>query len=184
MVLSESYRKRLQELAGLIKESEQDGTMNFGEFPAGIPFSPLNYSVMAEEEENKQKISKLDGEVYYHQTDCRNVDSIMKNGFHVDLTIGQARYTHGIYFLNHPEGSYGACTLQAKIYGHFLDFRDENDVLGDAWVAFKGSYQWNNYLELTEKVRAGNPNIDGLLFDRMVVVWYPEKSIKEVKILK
>lgn len=43
MNLSESYKKRLQELAG------------FNEELSGAPFSALNYTVLAEKEEDNEK---------------------------------------------------------------------------------------------------------------------------------
>lgn len=147
MKLSESYKKRIQELAGI----------------------------------GKPKITKIEGDVYFHQTDCRNVDLIKTAGFHTNLHTGQARYTHGIYFLNHPEGRYGDCTLQVNIYGNFLDFRDPNDILGDNWINFRDSYSYNNDIDLTEKIRKIYSNVDGLIFENLLVVWYPDRSIKNIQ---
>jgi len=129
---------------------------------------------------NKPYIVNINGEMFYHQTNCNNIKSIKDNGFKSDLHNGQARFTHGVYFLNHPEGRYGDCTLQANIYGNFLDFRDENDILGDKWINFRDSYEWDNYIDLTIKMRQDNKDIDGLIFDNLLVVWYPEKCIKNI----
>ena len=129
----------------------------------------------------KTKITNINGDIFYHQTDCKNVESIKKNGFKTSLHTGQARFTHGVYFLNHPQGLYGNCTLQANLYGNFLDFRDPNDMLGDKWINFKDSYNYNNDIDLTEKIRKNYPNVDGLIFDNLLVVWYPEMSVQNIK---
>src|SRR5574343_388253 len=124
----------------------------------------------------------LNGDIFYHQTKCENIINIINNNFISQIHQGQARYTHGVYFLNHPNGGYGECTLSAEIFGNFIDFT--NDDLGDDWIQFRDSFNWNNYEYLTLKIRNKYKNIDGLLFNHLLVVWYPEKSIKNIKLLE
>ncbi len=121
----------------------------------------------------------LDGDVFYHQTTCDNAKNIISSNFISTIHQGQARYTHGVYFLNHPNGKYGECTLSADIFGKFIDFT--HDDLGDRWFEFRDSFTWDNYEDLTMKIRETYKDIDGLLFDNLLVVWYPEKSITNIK---
>jgi hypothetical protein len=123
----------------------------------------------------------LNGDIFYHQTNCVNAENIIKNNFISRIGQGQARYTHGVYFLNHPHGSYGDCTLSAEIFGVFIDFTD--DDLGDNWFEFRDSFEWDNYEDLTIKIRDKYQEIDGLLFNNLLVVWYPEKSIKNINLI-
>jgi len=131
---------------------------------------------------SKFNIKTLNGDIFYHQTNCEYVENIIKNNFISNIHSGQARYTHGVYFLNHPNGKYGKCTLSSEIFGNFIDFT--NDDLGDDWIEFRDSFNWNNYEDLTLKIRDKYPNIDGILFSFLIVVWYPNKSIKNIKLWK
>lgn len=127
-------------------------------------------------------IISINNETFYHQTSEPQAQSILQNGFHVHMHDGQARFTHGIYFLNHPEGHFGETTLTANVSGNFIDFT--NDEMGDAWLALKSSYNWNNYVDLTLAIQKDFPNADGLVFNNkyMCVVWYPEKCISDIQL--
>ncbi len=72
--------------------------------------------------------------------------------------------------------------MSSEIFGNFIDFT--NDDLGDDWIEFRDSFNWNNYEDLTLKIRDKYPNIDGILFSFLIVVWYPNKSIKNIKLWK
>lgn len=129
---------------------------------------------------NELFFKELNGDTFYHQTKCEYVQNIIEHNFISEIHQGQARYTHGVYFLNHPNGNYGECTLSADIYGNFIDFT--YDDFGDDWIRFRDSIEWNNYEDLTIKIRKEYPNVDGLLFNHLLVVWYPNKSIKNIKL--
>lgn len=137
---------------------------------------------LTENESSQIRVKTLKGETFYHQTQCQNVENIQKNNFISTIHQGQARYTHGVYFLSHPNGSYGECTLSSQIYGNFIDFSE--DDLGDDWIQLRDSFNWNNYEDLTTNIREKYNNIDGLLFSHLLVVWYPNKSIKNIKLME
>lgn len=128
-------------------------------------------------------IIQLNNETFYHQTSPAQAQSILENGFNVYMHDGQARFTHGVYFLNHSEAHYGEKTLSVNINGNFIDFT--NDELGHDWIDFRNSFDWNNYVDLTEKIQKAFPQADGLVFSNkyMLVVWYPEKCISNVQLI-
>jgi hypothetical protein len=129
-----------------------------------------------------RKSKKINNEIWYHQTNQNASNSILKNGFRVFPGYGQARYTEGVYFLHHPDGGYGDVTLTATINGTFVDYSDD-DFLFD-WVDFKNSVEWDNYSDLTKIVQQIHPECDGIVFQSILVVWYPNKVIKNVNVLK
>ena len=126
----------------------------------------------------KIKFKKIDSCKWYHQTTENSALSIFKNGFFVD-TGGNQKYTEGIYFLNHPEGDYGDVTLKSCIKGNFIDF--SKDEFGNEWVDFKNLYDWKNYTDLTKQIQKDYDKVDGILFQTVLVVWYP-KCIKETEL--
>ena len=109
---------------------------------------------------------------YYHQTSVEAAQSIIENGFYVEEG-GNQRFTEGVYLLNHPGGDYGDTTLNVCVSGNFLDFSD--DQYGDKWLEFKHKYWRGNYTKLTQDIRNDYPQIDGIMFENMLVVWKPEK---------
>lgn len=122
------------------------------------------------------KLKKVN-DCFYHQTNPWSAQSILENGFFVE-SGGNQRFTEGIYLLSHPEGDYGNTTLKVCVSGNFIDF--SHDSFGDEWVRFKRQYWNGNYTDLTNKIKHDYPKADGILFDGMLVVWYPEK-IKKVE---
>jgi hypothetical protein len=126
---------------------------------------------------------KLSNETFYHQTNRQAAPNIVANGFISTMHDGQARFTHGIYFLKHPKASYGEVTLSAEISGNFIDLT--HDDMGDEWIKLRDSVNWDNYIDLTTQLRDNYPTADGIVFDEkyMVVVWYPERCIKNIQIL-
>lgn len=137
------------------------------------------YILTLEQFLTNNKFIELNSDTFYHQTTFSNATNILKNNFLSTIHQGQARFTHGIYFLNHPNGRYGECTLSAEISGKFLDFTQ--DEFGDDWIEFRDSFDWNDYDDLTINVREKYPNCDGILFNHLLVVWYPEKTIKNIQ---
>lgn len=129
-----------------------------------------------------RKSKKINNEIWYHQTNQNASNLILKNGFRVFPGAGQARYTEGVYFLHHPNGGYGDVTLAATINGTFVDYSDD-DFLFD-WADFKDSVEWDNYSDLTKIVQQIHPDCDGIVFQSILVVWYPDKVIKNVNVLK
>lgn len=117
-------------------------------------------------------------DVWYHQTHNDAADIIVKQGFKVFRNQGQARYTEGIYFLNHPEGSYGTVTLAAEVKGKFVDF-SKDDYLFD-WQDFLKDIEWDNYHDLTNKMQDMFKDCVGIVFPSLLVVWYPEKAINKI----
>lgn len=109
---------------------------------------------------------------WYHQTSKDNAKSILRDGFYIE-SGGNQRFTEGVYFLHHGEGSYGGVTLECDIDGNFIDMDDKK--YGERWMDFKGKYEWNNYTDLTEKIKSDYPNADGILFNSILVVWKPER---------
>jgi len=128
-------------------------------------------------------IIEITNETFYHQTNAANAGSILKNGFTTHMHDGQARYTHGVYFLKHPQGSYGNTTLVTTITGSFVDLTD--DPFGDEWISLRDSVEWGNHTDLTVKLREKFPTADGIVFANryLLVVWYPERCVKNIEIL-
>lgn len=116
------------------------------------------------------KLKKIDSCKWYHQTSEPGAKSIRKHGFFVDEG-GNQRFSEGIYLLNHPEGQYGETTIKSCVKGKFLDLSKDTDD----WIKLKKKYKWRNYTDLTKKIQKDNPKADGILFDGMLVVWYPKK---------
>lgn len=114
---------------------------------------------------------------FYHQTNSWYAKNIVEEGFFIE-SGGNQRFTEGIYLLSHPEGDFGDTTLKVLVKGKFIDFSD--DVYGNEWVNFKRQYWKGNYTDLTEDIKKDYPKADGILFNGMLVVWYPDK-IKEIQ---
>jgi hypothetical protein len=126
-----------------------------------------------------RRTKQIDGETWYHQTHIGAAEMIMRQGFKVFSGQGQARYTEGSYFLNHPEGRYGDVVLGAKITGKFVDYSDDDLLLQD-WTDFKNTIPWDNYTELTQEIQKLFPDCVGIVFPEMLVVWFPDKAVKSV----
>lgn len=143
-------------------------------------FAESDWSATPEESTFKPKLIEIT-QRYYHQTSCENAQSILENGFTYP-NVGRADYTHGVYFLNFPDANYGPCTIQAIITGNFLDFSNPEDKFGDGWLHFKNSFEANGPEELTKKIRAAYPDLDGIIpMEKMIVVWNAD-SLSAVKL--
>jgi len=124
---------------------------------------------------DKMKIKKIKSCNYYHQTNEWSAKSIMQNGFNVEEG-GNQRYTEGVYMSNHSGGSFGDVTLKVCFSGKFLDF--SNDNFGNEWTLFKRKYWKGSYTKLTQDIKDDYPNVDGIIFESIAVIWYPNKITK------
>jgi len=102
-------------------------------------------------------------EIFYHQTNEGNAKNILQTGFNGDIHDGQARFTHGVYFLKHSKANYGDVTISAHVDGNFINLIND-DIFADKWKELKNSVQWNNESELSIKLRTAYPNADGIIF--------------------
>lgn len=148
-----------------------------------IPKLPKISDIVKEEIQEVQFNTTSINEHFFHQTNQTLAKEILMTWFQSHLHDGQARFTHGVYFLKHGNASYGDTTLKAKISGSFIDLTD--DDLGDKWIALRDSVEWNNHKDLTIKLRQKYHEADGIVLHNkyLIVVWYPEKCISEIELV-
>lgn len=116
---------------------------------------------------------------WYHRTSEWAAKSILDDGFIVEIG-GNQKLTEGIYLSNHTESQYGPALLRVCVKGNFIDLSE--DKYNKKWTSLKKSIDYKNYTELTDKIQKRYPKADGILFDSVLVVWWPS-AVKKVELL-